>query len=223
MNEFRKLTLRVGLATVICGLLQACSHAVILRSEPSGADIFVTPDGSKDSVLLGQTPLKISAAELEKKANHSWTTQDLMEFVIKKDGYKTDRVKIPGNRIGVTEVTLYSKLEIGTLEGAVAGTALQHLMNAQKFANNKEFDRAHLEVDLSLNLIHDFPRSLSMKGTIYFLQQKYTDSLRYFEAALKQDPNLDDAVKMIAYITKKSQTAPTRIPASADKSSGGVQ
>ena len=100
----------------------------------------------------------------------------------------------------------------GPKEERLAKDVLDHLFLAQKLALSAQYERAQIEIDHILTDFPGFPRALSMRASIYFAQKNYTESLRWYEEALKSDPQMEDAVKMAA---KVRVLAGGRVPASA--------
>ena len=110
--------------------------------------------------------------------------------------------------------TVLAKLKPGAEEGRVANVLLQHLFNAQKLANDADFERAQIEIDKALELDPKFVRAMSLKGSILFLQKKYEESLSWFEKALTLEPQFSDAIKMSSQIRKiTGQPEAQRAPA----------
>ncbi len=121
---------------------------------------------------------------------------------VEKEGFLSERYVLPTSRFATFSTQLDIKLKEGTdaREFKIAEDVLNQFFLAQKFTLNKEFDRALVEVDKILAKAPTFARALSMRGSIYFVQKKYSESLKWYEAALQNDPKMEDTVKMIARI-----------------------
>jgi len=121
---------------------------------------------------------------------------------------------VPAARMGTRETIIVAKLKPGQEESKVAQKLLQYLFNAQKFATQREFSRAHEEVDKALAIDSKFTRAVSFKASVYFIQKQYAESLSWFEKALSYDPNYEDANRMVVYLKRLTDGASaTRLPA----------
>ena len=63
--------------------------------------------------------------------------------------------------------------------------------------------RAQIETDKALEVDPKFVRSLSMKGSLYYMQKNYNEAVAWFEKALAVDNSFEEAVKMIAKIKQE--------------------
>ncbi len=84
------------------------------------------------------------------------------------------------------------------LELRAASDIVNRLFLAQKFAIAKQFERALIEIDKILSQFPTFARALSMKGSIYLAQQNYAESIKWYDEALKSDPQMEDTVRLAA-------------------------
>lgn len=190
-----------------------CSSTWVIRSEPSEAEVFVRHPEKSERLSLGKTPLEMTQAELQEKAQISPTSADFFEVTIEKQDHLPEKLLVPLSRMGTRETFLTVKLQPGQQESRLAQRILQLMFNAQKFAQQREFVRAHEEIDKALSLDSRFSRALSLKASIYFLQQNYSEALKFYEEALKSEPGFDDANKMIVQI-RQLQSTESRMPSS---------
>jgi len=193
---------RLLFTLLFAGLQISCASKYIVKSEPSEAEVFAKIVGKEEKISLGKTPFEISQEELQKKTQISSASGDFFELIIEKKDFLPERMLVPASRMGTNETIILAKLKPGQEESKTAQKLLQYLFNAQKFANLKEFSRAHEEGDKALAVDSEFTRGLSFKASIYFIQREYAESLKWFEKALALDPNFDDANKMIVYLKK---------------------
>ncbi len=156
--------------------------------------------GEKKS--LGQTPLEIPMSQIGDLLG----PQAEGEFVtigIEKNGFITQRLALPGSHFGTLVTSIDVKLKEGdnAKQAKVAEEVLNRFFLAQKFTLNREFERAQAEIDKILVAAPNFARAYSMRASIYFVQKNLPESLKWYEMALKADPQMDEAVKMIARVS----------------------
>ena len=201
------------LILIIGSLQTSCASKFIIKSEPTEAEVFAKIIGKEDKISLGKTPLEIPQEELQKKAQINSSSGDYFELIVEKLDYLPERMLVPASRMGTRETIIIAKLKPGQEESKTAQKLLQYLFNSQKFANQREFSRAHEEVDRALAIDSKFTRAVSFKASIYFLQKQYSESLVWFEKAFAIDPNFEDANKMVVYLKRMTGDAsPSRMP-----------
>lgn len=180
-----------------------------VKSEPTEAEVFVQNSGSDVKKPIGKTPMTIDFAEIKEKAGVDTSSGEFFELLVEKKGFASEKYLIPAARMGHSETIVLSKLKAQETEGRVAHILLQHLFNAQKMANNREYERAQAELDKAFAIDEAFVRGMSLRASIYFVQKSYDESLKWFEKALSLDPQFEDAVKMITKI-KSLKSDPNR-------------
>ena len=203
----------------------ACTSKFIVRSEPSDGEVLVRKNGAQEGKVIGKTPLEISSSDLKEKFGLDYTSGELLEIIVSKPDFVSEKFQIPASRFGTMQTELFAKLKAGSNDSEKVKAVVQHLTNAQKFSALGEFERAQIELDKVFVLAPNFSKALTMQGSLYFLQKKYNESLDSFEKALQNDPQLEDATKMIAYIRQKlGKDSFNRSPASTKQNvSGGSQ
>lgn len=202
-----KTTIFISLAAFSVLMSSCVTSKITVKSEPSESDVIVRAVGSEDRTPIGKTPLTISFREIQEKAKVDPSSGEFFELLIERKDHQSERFLIPSARMGHTETIVLAKLKSGETEGRLVHRLLQHLFNAQKLANEREFERAQIELDKALGLDENFTRAMSLRGSIFFVQKRYEESLKWFQKALEVDPQFDDAIKMIAQI-KKITNAP---------------
>ena len=80
----------------------------------------------------------------------------------------------------------------------VATEILDHLYVAQKLAQKKEYERAQIELDKIILTHPEFARALTLRASIYYIQGKYKESVKWYDEALKVDPKMEEAIRMLA-------------------------
>lgn len=194
---------------VIFGMsFSACSPTLTIKSEPPGANVFLLKDkGEKES--LGSTPLVMKASELENKSPLTSMTGEMLPITFEANGFQTVEVLVPPMRTGILDANIRVQLKPESAAAAcsniTADELLRFLHNAQKFANAGVYQAAVDEVNKAIEKDPKFIRAYSMKGSIYFVQNRLEDSQAAYEKALSIDGNFDEAIKMIAEIKKKKK------------------
>lgn len=194
MNKLVLLAMLIGLT--------ACSGPKIkVQTSPAEADVYVAQQGSKEKTLLGKTPLEMSYQEMHQKVGSTQAGGDYLIMTVESRDYDTERLMVPPAAFGSELVDI--KLQLNPKDVMVASQILQRLHNAQKYAQLGQYERAQIECDKALEINPNFVRSLSMKGSLYYLQKNYDDALKWFDKALAIDNGFDEAINMIARIKKE--------------------
>ncbi len=203
-------TLALGALTL---LVSGCASTFVVKSDPLQADVSFLDPKTGEKKALGKTPLEMKTSAVKEAVGDGVSSGEYFTILVGAKGYVTEKFSIPATRFGTLVTKLDVKLKAGTDEKEIhmAKEVLDHLFLAQKFANAKEFDRAQVELDRVINDFPEFGRALSMRASIYFVQQKYDESLKWYEKALKADPQLDDAVRMTAKINQMQGRAPASL------------
>lgn len=179
-----------------------CASVFSVKSDPLQSDVFYVDPKSGEKKVLGKTPLELPTSELRKIAGDDVFAGEFFTIQVEKQGFVPERFQIPSTRFGTLVTALDAKLKAGNgpKEERLAKNILNHLFLAQKMANTGQYERAQIELDKVLSEAPDFARALSMRGSIYFVQKNYTEALKWYEEALKADPQMEDAVQMAAKV-----------------------
>lgn len=189
---------------VICMYAVGCGSTLVITSDPSDAKVYLKKPGGSDRVELGVTPLEIRTSEVQEKADIANNSNEYRELIVVKDGYGSQNLFLPPTRFTTLKTQIFAKLDkTPDSEVAKGEQMVQHLFNAQKFAQKTDFEKAHLELEKSLAISPDFVRAISMKATVYYLEGKYAESLVWYEKALQLEPEYEEAVKMISAVRSK--------------------
>lgn len=189
---------------LICMYVVGCGSTLVITSDPSDAKVYLKKPGATDRVELGVTPLEIRTSEVQEKADISNNSNEYRELIVVKDGYGSQNLFLPPTRFTTLKTQIFAKLDkTPDSEVAKGEQMVQHLFNAQKFAQKTDFEKAHLELEKSLAISPDFVRAISMKATVYYLEGKYAESLVWYEKALQLEPEYEEAVKMISAVRNK--------------------
>lgn len=195
----------------ICGVLSiGCTTLFEVKSEPLQADVFVLNE-KNEKKPLGKTPLQMPEGEVRKVLGEGVSSGEFFTVVVEKEGFLPQSFNIPSTRFGTMVTSLDVKLKQGEgpQEVRVAKEMLDHMFLAQKLANLQQFERAQIELDKIILPFPKFSRALSMRASIYYAQKNYPESMKWYEEALKHDPNMEEAVKMLAKVRVLQGLPPT--------------
>lgn len=204
------------------GFTCSCTSLFVAESNPSQTEIFYITQKSGEKKLIGTTPLQLSMIEFKTKIGEDLQPGEFYKLRFEKKGFQTEEYHVPVSRFG----TLATKIGITLTETKndssaaeqekQAKTLIDRLFTAQRLAQLKEFERAQIEIDKILQDHPKFTRAMTMRAAIYFAQNNLPESIKWYEEALKIDPQMEDVLKLIAKIKgeKPSSSAPAdRLPA----------
>jgi len=188
------------LTTLILLVSFGCSSKFVVKSEPPEANVYFVDAKSGEKKSIGKTPLEMPADDVKKAVENMPSPGEFYTVLVEKNGYETQTFSLPTAQYTTLVTSLDVKLKEGVVqkELKLAKTILDQLFLAQKFALKNQFERAHIEIDKVIEQFPSFSRALTMRASIYFAQKNYSESLRWFEEALKVEPTLDEAIKMAA-------------------------
>lgn len=184
----------------------ACSSKFKVASEPPEAEVAVIVGANQERKVIGKTPLEMPATELSNFLGGQVPPGEFFTLQITKNGFAEKNLSIPATRYGTNLTLINVKLapdeatKKNKEEMKSADDILKKLFLAQKMALANQHERALIELDKILEKFPGFARALSMKGSIYFAQQKYEESLKWYEEALRADPQMEDTIKITAKV-----------------------
>jgi tetratricopeptide (TPR) repeat protein len=160
---------------------------------------------------IGRTPFTIPMSEFKAVLGDGVNPGQYFPLTVERPGFLPETLLVPGTRFGTYVTAINVKLRPepvnlpkdepkGKRDEKTARAIIDHLFLAQKFAITQQFERAHIELDKIINEFPTFPRALSMRASVYYAQKNWAESLKWYEEALKADPQMDDAVRMAAKI-----------------------
>lgn len=183
-----------------------CSAKLIIQSEPSQANIFVNVEGRTAPIKIGQTPLEVTEVQLAETLKLTPESSQWIEFSFEKKDFLNRKVMLPSNRWGESTKIIKINLPPSADQTTVAKKIINYFFNAKKFAETKQYDQAHSEIDKILEIDSKFSQAITMKAGIYFLQEKMEDAKKLYKDALTIDPASTDAIQMLERIQNKSST-----------------
>lgn len=181
----------------LLGLSGCSSTTYNLRSTPEPATVFIGVQGRQNSVEMGKTPLALKYSDLTSKLALEPAGSDVLKVTFKKQDHKDYEILLPAARWTTSSVDVKAILEPITSESRLASQMVQDLANSQKFAQGREYEKAHIAVDRVLAIDSKMSSALYLKASINFLEKKYPESLAGFEKVLAIDPQNQDALNMI--------------------------
>jgi tetratricopeptide (TPR) repeat protein len=191
-------------------LMSGCSSKFVVKSDPLQAEVSFQDSKSGEKKPLGKTPFEMPNTVLRQALGENLVSGEYFTLIVEKQGYQTEKILVPASRFETLITSLNVKLKQGdnAAEEKLAKDILNHLFLAQKLASSRQYERAQIELEKILTVAPEFPRALSMRASIYFMQKNYTESLKWYDSALKADPQMEDAIQMTAKIQKMESGRP---------------
>jgi len=186
--------IQMGCASLLGG------SVFVIQSEPSQADVYAQVEGKKDRVKLGSTPLEMTEAQLAEQLKLTAESTQWIQFSFEKKEFGARTLMIPSNRWGEKTKMLKIQLSPNTEQTTLARQIISHFFNAKKFAETKQFDQAHSEIDKVLALDPQSTQALNIRAGIYYLEGKTSEAKKYYREAIAIDPTSSDAIKMLEKI-----------------------
>ncbi len=206
----------ISLTLFTLGFGSGCASTFVVKSDPLGSDVSFIDPKSGTQKSLGKTPLEMKTSAVKEAVGEAIASGEYFTVVISQKGYVTEKVSVPATRFGtlVTQLDVKMKKGENEKEARIAKDILDQLFLAQRYAQTKEYDRAQATLDRIINDFPEFPRALSLRASIYFMQKNLEESLKWYGKALVADPQMEDAVRMTAKI---KELQGNRSPASTGK------
>lgn len=204
------MQLRVFTGFLLFIFIVGCSSKVKVTSEPTEAMVNVITGEGKQKKSLGKTPLEMPMAEFEEKVGPQADGKQFYTLEFSKEGFAPQKLTIPYASSGTLLTEFNIKLSKGEAQEELgkAEELIKKLFLAQRFAITKQYERALIELDKILATHPDFARALSMKGSIYMAQKNYPESLKWYDQALKIDPEMQETVKLAAKVRQLTGRQP---------------
>lgn len=187
----------------MAAILSSCASKMMIQSDPPQAEVYASSEGKSDKVKLGQTPLEITETQINEQLKVSPENTEWIFLTIEKKDYEKRSLALPANRWG--ELTKNIRLQLKPMEDneTIVTKMLKYFFNAKKFAETKQYDQAHAEIDKVLAIDNKMTQALSMKAGIYFLQGNLDEAKVLYKKALEIDPGFSDAIQMLERIQNK--------------------
>ena len=184
--------------------LNSCASKLLIQSEPPQADIFVTVEGRSEAVKLGTTPLEITELQLQESLKLSADNANWIELTLSKKDFEKRIFWLPSNRWGELSKNLKAQLKPLDDTSTTVTKMIKLLFNAKKFAETKQFEAAHSEIDKVLQIDSQMVSAIVMKAGIFFIQGNLAESKALYKKALEIDPGSNESIQMLEKIQNKS-------------------
>nr|HPI40704.1 hypothetical protein [Pseudobdellovibrionaceae bacterium] len=181
-----------------------CASKLSIQTDPPQADVFVSIEGKADKNKVGQTPLELTEPQLHEMLKITPETASWVEFTFVKPNFETKTVFLPSSRFGELSRTFKIKLNPNEDSSTTVTRMMRYFFNAKKFAETKQYEQAHQEIDKIVALDNKIAQAYVMKGGVYFLQNNLEDSTLNYRKALEIDPSFSEAIQMLDRIKAKS-------------------
>ena len=179
----------------------ACASNITFKTNPPGAEVIVSTGDKFAS--LGQSPVTIEESKVGEKLGVNLRNIQYYRVMATKDGQASESVLLPVGLFGGTKTTVVIPMKN---ENNVANPdkVIRHVINAQKFAENKQLTQSHNELDDALKLAPRFSYAMSMKGALFFANKDFKRSKEWYSKALKADPGNSEALLMLKELEKNN-------------------
>lgn len=192
-----------GLLFAILVMLSSCASKLMIQTDPPQADVYASSEGKSEKIKLGQTPLEITEAQINEQLKVSSENVEWIFLTVEKKDYERRTLALAANRWG--ELSKNIRLQLKSMDDTetVVTKMLKYFFNTKKFAETKQYDQAHSEIDKVLAIDNKMTQALSMKAGIYFLQGNLEEARILYRKALEIDPGFSDAIQMLEKIQNK--------------------
>lgn len=181
----------------------ACASKLTLQSDPPDAEVSISVAGKADKAKAGKTPVELTEGQLQQMLQVAPDKAALLEITLEKKDFETRTILFPSNRWGELSKTVKIQLTPRTEASDTVRVMLRHLFNGKKFAESRQYDQAHLELDKALALDSKLAQAMSMKAGVYYLQNNLAESEAWYKKALEVEPSFSEAVQMLEKIKTK--------------------
>lgn len=194
------LSLSLQLCILLSAVLpMACAHRYRIESEPSGAQVYVIDERGQDGELLGETPLELTAAQLESRG----------VLGLSKQGFVSQHVAVPV--AAGFSVELFVPLERlsdqwvkGLLQGPVhAGVlneSLREIFILQGHVLRKRLPEAETLIEQMRGRYDHVSLFHSLIGNFNYIRENFSEAELSYTKALELDPKNDEARKMLSLL-----------------------
>ena len=202
-SYFRHLILA---ALCLVGFGACAGSRVTLESDPPGAEIFVSRPGQGEGRKIGQTPLTLSGAQLEKELGGALP----VEIELRKPRFVEARTLIPEMASGELRISRKLRPETGFEDIVAINGMTDRLFEAQRLARNTRFEDA---LRILTELSKDSPQLAAvyeLQGGIFFIQKKFKESLDSYSTAAKLNPKNGSVLQMRNLLETQLGVSPRR-------------
>lgn len=180
---FQNLNSIVFLAVVSC----SSSGEVVVRSEPTDAQVYIVDPKTGQNALLGQTPVSFSKAERASKDS------EVILLRIEKEGYqaRSPSVSAFGGGTSFLDIKL---MPAGVAKNEIRDSfekARQHIVMMQRMVVANRYSDALVEVEKVIELDPKNIEAYAAKGSIHYLMKDIESARFAWSKALELNPNYE--------------------------------
>lgn len=211
------LLIQIGILLLAAEIFSGCaSTRVGLFTNPPGAKVFGKPLGSGRFELLGETPITVSADQIEK--NYKGSGPVLVEF--RKEGFQTNTVLV--TELSSQDLNINAELvALGGLEDLErVNYLIDSLFECQRLVKVQRYEEALTRLKELEKAAPQVSTIYELQGGIYYLQQKYRDALDAYRLAVRYYPKNVEALRMRNMLENKYRIE--RVPAETTETGEGV-
>lgn len=169
------------------------------KSTPSNAKISLYKSADASPIKLGNTPLKLSGADIFRHLG------DKKTFIvsISKDGFDEYRVMMIKSEKANFEIStkLKTNVEIKTIKKH--DMLISELFKVQRLIRSNNFSDALAMLEKLEQDHKGFSIIPELKGITYYMKRDVNKALSMFRLAFGENPQNKDAYKMKVYLEKK--------------------
>jgi tetratricopeptide (TPR) repeat protein len=208
--NFLKLSIIVASGAV--GLTGCATSKVALFSNPPQAKIFARSLHDGREQFVGETPLKVSAREIE--VANGGTGPVTISF--RKDGYETKDVVL--SEVGVDDLMLSAELtpQNGLADQQTINFVIESMFECQRLVRIKRYDEALRLLERLQAMAPQVASIYELKGGVYYLTRNYRDALDNYALAVKYNPKNAETLRMVGLL-KNLAPSDDRAPAESSK------
>lgn len=196
MGRTRNLVLILVLG--VAGLTGCATGKISVFTNPPEAKLYARPIGGGDLQFLGNTPMFLSASDLEKKFGGSGAVY----FEIRKDGYKNDNMFVTE----VSKIDLSIKRDLEPNRDRLAQEWLNRnvskMFEIRRLVESKRLSEAlsqirQVKTELPLvSAVHE------LEGGILLLMGDYRSAVDAYRLSIKLNVDNTEAAKMVKYLER---------------------
>lgn len=183
--------------TILFFSMNAWSGKLIIKSQPEGAEIYITVGGRP--VRLGATPYEVDLTEIIK----SYVKSNSFLIELKKSGHYPYRVLLAKTDDVDLELTANLELDEAVSNHKAHDLLMNQLFDVQRMIRGRNFRDALLKLD-ELEKKHPTLSIIpELKATTYYMNKDVENALAYYRKAFGLNSDNADAYRMKLYLEKK--------------------
>jgi hypothetical protein len=174
-------------------LLSSCrSPRLVIKSTPENASVSYFNQNTQNFELIGQTPLALdpNSGKLSER-----DLNQMSIIKVEREGYVSENILLPGDRLGSSEVILNLKASHEWLNkdrtsvSKIAEDIARKLQMINRHTNSKNFRLAIEVVDGLLNQYPKTPAFYDTKGSLHLLSNEIELARQSFQKSLELKPD----------------------------------